>query len=58
MNATIWETLTNFIKYLGKTGKAVVDNTPKALRAVPTSASAAFWLTARNEVNQATARIA
>lgn len=39
MNATIWETLTNFIKYLGKTGKAVVDNTPKALRAVPTSAS-------------------
>jgi hypothetical protein len=30
MNATIWETLTNFIKYLGKTGKAVVDNTPKA----------------------------
>ncbi len=25
MNATKWDTLTNFVMYLGKTGKAVVD---------------------------------
>jgi DNA/RNA-binding protein KIN17 len=29
MNATIWESLTVFVKYLGKTGKCVVDETPK-----------------------------
>mmetsp|Transcript_11366 Transcript_11366/g.46055 ORF Transcript_11366/g.46055 Transcript_11366/m.46055 type:complete len:410 (-) Transcript_11366:89-1318(-) len=29
MNATRWETLTNFVKYLGKTGQCVVDETEK-----------------------------
>ena len=29
MNSTKWETLTNFILYLGKSGKAVVDETEK-----------------------------
>ena len=29
MNATKWETLTNFVKYLGKSGQALVDETEK-----------------------------
>lgn len=29
MNATVWTTLTGFIKYLGKEGKAIVDETEK-----------------------------
>ncbi len=29
MNATRWETLTGFIMYLGRTGKAKVDQTEK-----------------------------
>jgi DNA/RNA-binding protein KIN17 len=29
MNATKWETLTNFVKYLGKTGKCLADETEK-----------------------------
>ena len=29
MNATKWETLTNFVKYLGKSGQCVVDETEK-----------------------------
>lgn len=29
MNATIWTTLTGFVKYLGKEGKAIVDETEK-----------------------------
>eukprot|EP00164_Ancoracysta_twista_P007829 GFYU01011194.1.p1 GENE.GFYU01011194.1~~GFYU01011194.1.p1 ORF type:complete len:428 (-),score=140.75 GFYU01011194.1:154-1437(-) len=29
MNATQWETLTDFVKYLGKTSKCEVDETPK-----------------------------
>jgi DNA/RNA-binding protein KIN17 len=29
MNSTIWTTLTGFVKYLGRTGKAVVDETEK-----------------------------
>jgi len=29
MNATRWSTLTEFIKYLGRTGKCIVDETPK-----------------------------
>lgn len=29
MNATRWETLTGFVKYLGRTGKCVVDETEK-----------------------------
>jgi DNA/RNA-binding protein KIN17 len=29
MNATKWETLTNFVKYLGKSGKCLVDETEK-----------------------------
>ncbi|KAG5185239.1 antigenic determinant of recA protein [Tribonema minus] len=29
MNATKWETLTNFVKYLGKTGQCIVDETEK-----------------------------
>eukprot|EP01103_Thecamoeba_quadrilineata_P015295 TRINITY_DN478_c0_g1_i1.p1 TRINITY_DN478_c0_g1~~TRINITY_DN478_c0_g1_i1.p1 ORF type:complete len:402 (-),score=79.53 TRINITY_DN478_c0_g1_i1:31-1236(-) len=29
MNSTTWETLTSFIKYLGRTGQAVVEDTPK-----------------------------
>jgi hypothetical protein len=31
MNATKWTSLTEFIKYLGRTGKATVDETPKGL---------------------------
>ena len=33
MNSTIWSTLGNFVQYLGKTNKAVVDQTPKGTRA-------------------------
>jgi DNA/RNA-binding protein KIN17 len=29
MNATKWSTLSGFVRYLGKTGKCVVDETPK-----------------------------
>ncbi len=29
MNSTIFETLTNFVKYLGRTGKCVIDETEK-----------------------------
>lgn len=29
MNSTVWYTLTEFVKYLGKTGKCKVDETPK-----------------------------
>ena len=29
MNATIWDTLSTFVQYLGRTGKAIVDQTPK-----------------------------
>jgi DNA/RNA-binding protein KIN17 len=29
MNATIFDSLSNFVQYLGRTGKAVVDQTPK-----------------------------
>jgi len=29
MNSTIWETLTDFVMYLGRTGKAEVDETEK-----------------------------
>jgi hypothetical protein len=29
MNATKWDTLTTFVKYLGKQGVAVVDETEK-----------------------------
>merc|ERR1719149_429301 len=29
MNATVWETLTDFIMYLGRTGKCEVDETEK-----------------------------
>ena len=29
MNSTIWSTLSNFVQYLGKTNKAVVDHTDK-----------------------------
>lgn len=29
MNATQWETLTDFVKWLGKEGKCVVDETEK-----------------------------
>ena len=29
MNATKWETLSNFVKYLGKSGQALVDETEK-----------------------------
>ena len=29
MNATKWETLTNFVKYLGKSGQCLVDETEK-----------------------------
>eukprot|EP01039_Chlorochromonas_danica_P007840 gene7842-8653_t len=29
MNATVWTTLTGFLKYLGKEGKAIVDETEK-----------------------------
>ena len=29
MNATKWETLSNFVKYLGKSGQAIVDETEK-----------------------------
>ncbi len=31
MNATKWTTLTGFVQYLGRTGKCVVDETPKGL---------------------------
>jgi hypothetical protein len=31
MNATKWTSLTEFVKYLGRTGKATVDETPKGL---------------------------
>ena len=29
MNATVWETLTDFVMYLGRTGKCEVDETEK-----------------------------
>jgi DNA/RNA-binding protein KIN17 len=29
MNSTKWATLTEFVKYLGRTGKCKVDETPK-----------------------------
>lgn len=29
MNATVWTTLTGFLKHLGKEGKAIVDETEK-----------------------------
>lgn len=29
MNATQWETLTDFVKWLGREGHCVVDETPK-----------------------------
>ena len=29
MNATQWETLTDFVKWLGRDGHCVVDETPK-----------------------------
>ena len=29
MNATKWSTLTEFVKYLGREGKCIVDETPK-----------------------------
>lgn len=31
MNSTIWTTLSNFVAYLGRTGKAEVEETPKGL---------------------------
>ena len=31
MNATKWTSLTEFVKYLGRTGKATVDETPKGI---------------------------
>ena len=31
MNSTCWVTLTSFIKHLGRTGKAVVDETEKGI---------------------------
>jgi len=34
MNSTKWSTLTNFIQYLGRENKAVVDETPKGWSAV------------------------
>ena len=33
MNSTVWVTLTSFIKHLGRTGNAVVDETEKGKRA-------------------------
>jgi len=37
MNATQWRTLTEFVKYLGRTGKCEIDETPKGM--VPSSPS-------------------
>lgn len=31
MNSTKWYTLTEFVKHLGRTGKCVVEETPKGL---------------------------
>lgn len=29
MNATSWSSLSGFVRYLGKTGKAIIEETPK-----------------------------
>ncbi|GKY94749.1 hypothetical protein MPSEU_000440300 [Mayamaea pseudoterrestris] len=58
MNATIWATLTDFCKYLGKTGKCIVEETERGwmiqyIDRDPSKAAKALELQKRTEAEQA-----